>query len=272
MQINIKTLKASITKLISRIKKTFLNYKEKFGITICILWVLIIIVIVLNLCFDLQTFILVGLAGLLASATVVKNIENTNKIEKEKKEKESSEFYLNKSISELNNVYELLKDKNNDRVTWILAARVLNLALELSKKIKLENHKEFYNLQEFQLKHKLLDLFKSEEYKKLSFYVGCNNPLEIDYNRAISEYFKNMYKGNHLAEISLYEIFSFLEYPDDFKDPLDNDKLPINDDELESWIRKGGAIEYKMNIKKYFDLIENKDGKYTEINYTNSTF
>ncbi|MCG3671952.1 hypothetical protein [Aliarcobacter butzleri] len=245
---------------------------ETLDLIIYILWALIIGFILLNLCFDFQNFILVGLAGLLASASVMKNIANTNKIEKEKKEKESSEFYLNKSISELNNVYELLKDKNNDRVTWILAARVLNLALELSKKIKLENHKEFYNLQEFQLKHKLLDLFKSEEYKKLSFYVGCNNPLEIDYNSAISEYFRSEYEGNHLAKISLYEIFSFLEYPDNFKDPLDDNKLPKTYGELEAWIKKGGVNKYKMNIKEYFDLIENKDGQYTEINYKNSTF
>ncbi|MDH1975379.1 hypothetical protein [Aliarcobacter butzleri] len=88
MQINIKILKSNIYKFISQIKTSSLNYRKKFGITICVLWILIILVIPFNLYFESQNFILVGLAALLASATVIKNIENTNKIEKEKIKRE----------------------------------------------------------------------------------------------------------------------------------------------------------------------------------------
>lgn len=61
---------------------------EVLDLIIYVLWALIIGFILLNLCFDFQNFILVGLAALLASATVIKNIENTNKIEKEKVKRE----------------------------------------------------------------------------------------------------------------------------------------------------------------------------------------
>ncbi|QKF72748.1 putative membrane protein [Aliarcobacter faecis] len=61
---------------------------EALDLIIYVLWALIIIFILLNLCFDSENFILVGLAGLLASASVMKNIENTNKIEKEKIKRE----------------------------------------------------------------------------------------------------------------------------------------------------------------------------------------
>lgn len=61
---------------------------EALDLIIYVLWTLIIIFILLNLCFDFQNFILVGLAGLLASASVMKNIENTNKIEEQKVKRE----------------------------------------------------------------------------------------------------------------------------------------------------------------------------------------
>lgn len=149
------------------------------------------------------------LSAFMASISVMKNIENANNIEKQKKYKEDSEFYLNKSISELNNVYDLLKDKNNDRVTWILAARVLNMALELSNKITLESHKEFYNLYEFQLKNKLLDLFSSEEYQMLSFYLGLKNPIKYRDGVAKIEFTNNKDKLTNLEESSLFQIYSF---------------------------------------------------------------
>lgn len=59
-----------------------------FNSIIVILWIFIIIGIVLNFFCEKYSFILVGLAALLASATVIKNIENTNKIEKEKVKRE----------------------------------------------------------------------------------------------------------------------------------------------------------------------------------------
>lgn len=238
---------------------------KTYDTTIKILWYTIIIVIVLNLICDFQNFILVGLAALLASATVMKSIANTNRIEEQKKQKEESEFYLNKSISELTNVYDLLKDKNNDRVTWILAARVLAMALELSKKIKCDNHKEFYNLQKLQLKHKLLDLFKSEEYSKLAFYIGCENPLQKDDINAIAEYIKNSDININLDETSLYEIFTFLEYPDDFKDPLYDDKVPDNDDKMEAWTNQGSLKKFKEPIKKYFDTLNDKNNVLSKV-------
>jgi hypothetical protein len=238
---------------------------KTYDTTIKILWYTIIIVIVLNLIYDFQNFILVGLAALLASATVMKNIENTNKIEKEKKEKENSAFYLEKSISELNNVYDLLKDKNNDRVTWILAARVLKMALELSENITQESHKKFYKLNELQLKHKLLDLFSNAEYRNLSFYVGCQNPLEGDVNSAIIQFVRYKNQAKHLNEKSIYTIFSFIEYPDDFNDPLEDIKIPDNDEEMNKWKRRGGIPHYKKPIENYFLLIINKDGEFDQI-------
>ncbi|WP_417327650.1 hypothetical protein [Halarcobacter sp.] len=216
------------------------------------------------------------LSAFIASASVMKNVANANRIEKEKSESEESEFFLNKSISELNNVYELLKDKNNDRITWILAARVLNMSLELSKKIKKDSHKEYYHLQEFQLKNKLLDLFKEEEYSKLEFYAGVDNPLNsnkalaIDY---ISDYLLDSRKIKCLDEASLIAIFSFVEFSEDFNDPIDDNKVPNTLEEFNRWIKKGSIRTIKAPLKTYFEYTQYKDRE--EIineKYKNATF
>ncbi len=244
-----------------------------YSLLIFSLW----IIIVFNILFvEEQNFTLVGFAALLASASLLKSIANTKKIDDNKSESEESEFFLNKSIEELNNVYELLKDKNNDRITWILAARVLNMSLELSNKIKKDSHKEYYHLQEFQLKNKLLDLFESEEYSKLEFYAGVDNPLNsnkalaIDY---ISDYLLDSRKIKCLDEASLITIFSFVEFSEDFNDPIDDNKVPDTLEEFNRWIKKGSIRTIKSHLKTYFEYTQYKDRE--EIineKYKNTTF
>lgn len=79
---------------------------------IYVLWTLIIVFILLNLCFDFQNFILVGLAGLLASASVMKNIENTNKIEEQKVKRELFDRRKKVIFAIKNLIYILLNSKS----------------------------------------------------------------------------------------------------------------------------------------------------------------
>ncbi|KLD98797.1 hypothetical protein [Aliarcobacter butzleri] len=85
---------------------------EALDLIIYVLWTLIIIFILLNLCFDFQNFILVGLAGLLASASVMKNIENTNKIEEQKVKRE---LFKQKAeiIFEIEELNSYIKEKDD---------------------------------------------------------------------------------------------------------------------------------------------------------------
>ena len=156
MQINIKILKSNIYKFISQIKTSSLNYRKKFGITICVLWILIILVIPFNLYFESQNFILVGLAALLASATVIKNIENTNKIEKEK-----------------------IKRELFDRRKKVVFS-ISNLCKEVSEKMD-----DYNSLQEIQ-SLKEAPNFSEEEYIK-EFIPNLLNKEEEEYVKKIRE-------------------------------------------------------------------------------------
>ena len=83
-----------------------------------------------------------------------------------------------------NEVYDLLKDKNNSRVLWIRAARVLLWALELGKTISNPAMKKSYELQKERLRTKLYLLMQrtpidEEQYESESlpgqFFYGIPN-------------------------------------------------------------------------------------------------
>lgn len=241
-----------------------------YNITILILWLAILLQIFFNF-LGQNTFILVGLAALLASASVMKNIANTNIIEQEKVKREESEFFLETSLEEIENVYDLLKDKNNDRATWILAARVLKNALKLSKEISQSSHKKVYELQELQLKHSLIELFESKEYKNLCFFAGKNYSTTNKDSDAFSSIF---YESNiiSLDEDSVYTIFSFLEYPDNFEDPLEDNSYPQTSSDIKSWQKKGGGFKFKHYAARYLDVQLNENNKYDKQSYESLTF
>ena len=98
------------------------------------------------------------ISALLASYSVMLNIENTNKIESDRQNAERSKFYLEKSLSGLNIVYEKLKDQNNDRTIWIHTARILESIKEIEKYIILDEHKKVYEIEKANIKHKIRQL------------------------------------------------------------------------------------------------------------------
>lgn len=241
-----------------------------YNLTITVLWILIIIQAIFNILHS-NTFILVGLAALLASASVMKNIANTNIIEQEKIKREESQFFLETSLKEIKNVYDLLKDKNNNRSTWILAARVLKNALAISKKISLDSHKEVYKLKELQIKHILTKLFESKEYENLAFFAGLDKKIDYKENQVISKLYHSTSAILCLDEDSVFTIFSFLEYPDDFKDPLNEGDYPTTSKEIQTWRRKGGGLEFKKTASKYLDIQLNENNKYQKDAYEGTT-
>ncbi len=189
----------------------------------------------------------------LAAMSVFMGIKNSNKIEKEKKEFEISEFYLNNSLVELNNVYKILKDKNNDRVTWLLAARVLKLSFELSENITDQNHKKVYELQKFQIRHNISDVFTKDGALEIRFFSGLrmNGPI---LESKIEHEVNGVSSRNRLSEESVYIIFSFLEYEDSFDDPIEDIQLPTTEDELDIWKLKGNISDTKQSASEYIKI------------------
>lgn len=68
--------------------------------------------------------------------------QREKKIQKREVDDKRSRFFFEQSKTGLEEVYDLLKDQNNDRITWIRAARDLLYSLNLSQQIKTPEYKE----------------------------------------------------------------------------------------------------------------------------------
>lgn len=112
--------------------------------------------------FEVETTTLPGIAissGVLL-AILTFNRDRT-KIEDETKLKKD-EISFEVISQSLDEVYDLLKDKNNQRVIWIRAARVLLWAKELGDSITHESIKNAYELKKERLRIKLYLLLRRE--------------------------------------------------------------------------------------------------------------
>lgn len=154
-----------------------------------------------------------------------------------------AKFYLEIAKDGFDEVYELLKDKNNNRVTWIRAARVLLQTRALSFQIK----SDYYNKAFLQLEERV----RNELYRVLSiagengekeplppqFYYGIKDwssstnltldDVAIQVSNRTTSHSVNINTVppepslKALSSKSIIAIYNFLEYPEDYVDPLD---------------------------------------------------
>jgi hypothetical protein len=156
-------------------------------------------------------------------------------------EERRSRFFFEQASAGLEEVYNLLKDQNNDRIIWLEAARELLHSINLSKQIYATDFKEAYRLAEEKIRHKLylaLSMYDEEtkERKALPprFFYGLKDwqverSLDDAAKLASPKYFAQEVSIDKvlrrpttlpLAEVSVVAIFDFLEYPKEYKDPL----------------------------------------------------
>lgn len=104
------------------ITSTYTKSKNKYGKAITILWIIIIISIIYSLCTKSQNFILVGLAGLLASASVIRNIESTKQLKSDdfnlnyRKEISYFRFLLYSMRKDLQDISSMQKDIDKNKI------------------------------------------------------------------------------------------------------------------------------------------------------------
>jgi len=70
-------------------------------------------------------------------------------------EEKRSKIFLELAKEGLEGAYNMLKDQNNNRITWVRASRDILHALNLAKEIKTSQYLEAYRLFEEKIRHKL---------------------------------------------------------------------------------------------------------------------
>lgn len=150
-------------------------------------------------------------------------------------------FFFEQAKLGLEEVYDMLKDQNNDRVTWIRAARDLLRAKSIGKSITVKEYQEAYRLTEEKIRHKLylsLSIYDQTTHNRNplppQFFYGVQNwavtkPLD-DIAKEVSQktnvygvsidHLKPQTNIVPLSAKSVIAIYDFLEYPADYDDPL----------------------------------------------------
>jgi hypothetical protein len=160
---------------------------------------------------------------------------------REELDEKRSKIFLDLAKEGLESVYDMLKDQNNNRITWIRASRDMLHAINLANEIRNSHYLEAYHQFEEKIRHKLyiaLTTFNQESGKRKSlppqFFYGVSNwkeekPLDEVAKETSDQIIVNSPSIDHnneepqpipLSEKSVVAIFNFLKYPDDYDDPL----------------------------------------------------
>ncbi|MEX0899798.1 MAG: hypothetical protein WD081_03810 [Gammaproteobacteria bacterium] len=158
-------------------------------------------------------------------------------------ERMRSRIFLERAASAFEAVCRLLGNRNNDRMTWVRAARTLLRAVQLGKKIRDPDYKLAYELEADRARNDLYNSLTSADE-----LTGVRSPLPPQFFYGIPDWWKyetldeaavkasssiNVYSMSidklppqpHLKQLSprsIVAIYDFLEYPNDYEDLLDS--------------------------------------------------
>lgn len=205
---------------------------------------------------------------LLASITYLR--DKTSQVTE--RQRKSDEIYLNLARDSFDEVYNLLKDKNNDRIIWVRASRLLLQTLELKKDIKIPDILKAFTLAEERLRTELyrtLSIKTTEDSNPQplppQFFYGVENwetepsldqvaikaSDKIKAHRVVID--KNIPESNlkPLSQKTVIAIYDFLIFPVNYDDPLTR---------VENWTDNWGdshgidqgAKRYVSHLNEYF--------------------
>lgn len=191
------------------------------------------------------------------------------------KKRSRSEFFFRQASSGLDEALELLKNKNNDRVLWVRAARSLIQAQKLADEIELEEFRRAYQLHADRIRNDLylaLTVYNPETRDRQplppQFFYGTRdwkeekplNDVAIEVSQKIEAHsltLDKMYPDPNLFPLlpqSVCVVFDFMDYPEDYKNLLD--EVQVWDANL--WVgvfgEKRGAAKYIAHQAKYFTV------------------
>jgi hypothetical protein len=174
-----------------------------------------------------------------------------NATRREKREARS-EFCMREVLDAWKQAYELLADGNNKRTTWILASRILAKAEKMKANVTVQSHQDVIDIAEVQYRNLVADLLGGyQSDKRGSFYYGIRNFETVDIDEAcgLSTQGRDI---KAIDESSLYTIWEFAQFPDDYEDPLEKGRF--SDEWLDSGISSvswPGVHDYISHIRRY---------------------
>lgn len=174
----------------------------------------------------------VAFSAIVAFCVYLANIRRHQQVDA----RESSETYLNESLSLLSKAYEIFVREGtdppaNDRLLWLTTARMIIRFQKMRQRIVEADH--------------IAVVDENEEYTRFKFYTI----LERNKDNFSQQYFcpsGNHYSGDNVHRKSLAVIYGFACWKKDMPDPLDG----VNDIEL---FARGNLPIYQYGTKEYLE-------------------
>ena len=202
-------------------KKRLGTFVWPFGIVALFLWFTSVVAVFFDA--DVASSLATSAAVPAALATILQAIHQSYQSAQENR----SRFYLDAFREGIAEAHKLLEDGNQDRVTWITAARILSHCRGFEKGIFLEEHKN------------ILEVIKNQYRRKFSYVLGFDNPMisssffygapsrmPLD-QAAISGRAKG--KLVYLDESSVKVVWSFAKFPKNYPDILEVQRFTEDD-------------------------------------------
>ncbi|MCF6325532.1 MAG: hypothetical protein L3J89_14645 [Gammaproteobacteria bacterium] len=221
-------------------------------------------------------------AGVLIASLAYLRDKKTQASENQRK---SDEIILRLAKEGFDETFQLLSDLNNDRVTWIRAARTLCNSMALKQEIEHPPYLKAFNVAEERLRNQLYRLLQTppkdpEQKNKVSlppqFFYGIEDwknpvislddaaitasaPIKV-YSITIDEV-TPIYGSGGLNEHSITAIYNFIETPNGYSEPLSKIK-PWTDHYCDSYGIEQGAKRYIFHRREKHAV----DGKIFDYN------
>lgn len=144
----------------------------------------------------------------------------------------------------------LLDDGNNDRVTWIRAARMLKIAKKLADDISIENHKNILEVRQMKIRQFFRNLLVN---KNPAFFYGVKNIISLELASWDSvapgiEDGINWSNGDRrIPETAIRAVWEAAQWPKNYSDPLF---------ELFSEQEKNDLFVIYRHLSKFFEFDE----------------
>jgi len=204
-------------------------------------------------------------------------------------QRKSDEIYLNIARESFNEVFDLLKDKNNDRIIWVRASRLLLQVIALKSTIKTQDIIQAFEVSEERLRAELYrtlsienDGDKNKQPLPPQFFYGIGDwETEKNLDNAALKgggesvcVSVNIHENipspssKGLAKQSVIAIYDFLEFPVAYVDPLEDIKTWDDNWEDSHGINQGAkryvshlSNNYVVGGKLHKKVNENKRGR-----------
>jgi hypothetical protein len=132
-----------------------------------------------------------------------------------------SKFYLDEAVKGIEAAFALLRDGNNNRVTWVLAARILSRVQVLAGNLTSEAHKSVYAIHKDIYRVRFGDILLIGVHDRGAFFYGVEEHIkDLDDARAKHE---EVHDVLPIPESAIREVFEFAKFPRDYDNTLKAD-------------------------------------------------